>query len=84
MTDFGLSANINEFKYDKSNDSQFFFYFNSTQRSNSAPAYLDPYVYEGVTSKADAWSLAVILFQLVCGKLPFGTMNNPVEMTKYV
>ena len=51
---------------------------------NCTPAYVCPRVADGVTSKADSWSLVVILFHLVCGRLPFGKLNNSMEMNNKV
>ena len=51
---------------------------------NCTPAYMDPLVDEGMVDKAAMWSVGVMLFELVCGRLPFGTLGTASQFETYL
>jgi len=85
LSDFGLSSIINKGGPSKDGDTNYYFYANQKQKGDNYAAYMDPHAADGTTRKADAWSLTVILFHLVNGRLPFGECgSNPAASTKYI
>jgi serine/threonine protein kinase len=52
----------------------------TVEGSSGTPIYKAPEVYDGeISRRSDIWSVGVIFYQLVCGKLPFET-KNPNEL----
>ena len=72
LSDFGLASTS---KYAK-NAREYFFWHNTRQMMNCTPAYIDPLVDEGMVEKAALWSVGVMLFELVTGRLPFGSVGT--------
>ena len=51
------------------------------------PHYMAPEVVQGkgYSFGVDIWALGVILYQMVCGKLPYGeNLNDPVDIYKEI
>ena len=65
LADFGTAK-----KFTK--EDQFFTSFVGTMTA-MAP---ELWVGETYTQKTDVWSVGVLLFQMICGKLPFNAANN--------
>jgi len=80
LSDFGLSSTS---KYAK-NAREYFFWHNTRQMMNCTPAYIDPLVDEGMVEKAALWSVGVMLFELVCGRLPFGNVGTAGQFEQYL
>lgn len=56
------------------------------QTACGSPAYAPPEMYHGkpYTTSADIWSLGIVLYAMVCGRLPFGDMNIQKLVMKIV
>ena len=64
LFNFGLAKNLTEKDY--------------TNTIIGTPHYMAPQIFQakGYSFSVDIWSLGVILYEMVCGYLPFGSQTN--------
>jgi serine/threonine protein kinase/regulator of sirC expression with transglutaminase-like and TPR domain len=56
---------------------------NTVDGHSGTPAYMAPEVYSnGLSPRSDIWSVGVIFYRLLCGKLPFEAQRNEAIMKK--
>jgi len=69
LTDFGLSATMGDFTLSISSIDGFM----------GTPQYVAPEVIEGKppTAASDIWSVGVLAYRMLCGRLPFDAQNLP-------